>query len=236
MSTHSITAPGIITTTREPTTADGPETSSAAVGPGTRIPRWAVPAVALLAALGFAALIVAGWRYVITSNEATESQDWDQLVGLIDRAGSIVLFILGALFGIAIQARHTAETKVAVDKNRAEADKQHAAAQANAETATHNKEAARGQAELVEDTVRVLRDVREVVNGRRWDDSVFLHGPGVRLDGRKVVGRVRMLEEGDQHGVLEDAEASPIDPRIDALADEIDRAIEKANANRLRVI
>lgn len=236
MTTHSMTAPGVVTTTREPTTADGPETSAAAVGPGTRLPRWAVPVVAGLAAVGFAALIVAGWRYVITSSEASESQDWDQLVSLIDRAGSIVLFILGALFGIAVQARHTAETKVAVDKNRVEAEKQHAAALSNAETATHNKEAARGQAELVEETVRVLRDVREVINGRRWDDSVFLHGPGIRLDGRKVVGRVRWLEDGEGQGVLEDAEASPIDPRIDALTDEIDRAIERANTNRLRVV
>ena len=76
----------------------------------------------------------------------------------------------------------------------------------------------------------------EVINGRRWDDSVFLHGTGIRLDGRKVVGRVRWLEDGEQQGVLEDAEASPIDPRIDALTDEIDRAIEKASTNRLRVI
>ena len=88
----------------EPVERRDPETSDAP-GPWSRMQGWAVALPALVAMVGFALVVFFGWRLVIESTEQLEEEDWEHLLGLIDRVDKLALFVLGPVFGVAVEPR-----------------------------------------------------------------------------------------------------------------------------------
>lgn len=99
----------------------------------------AIAAVALTAVL---VVLAFGWVYIVQHNEAQERDDWEQLLGLIDRIQNIALFVLGALLGVSVTGAATKSAAVAADKNKKEAEKLHGVALQNMQAADNNKRVA----------------------------------------------------------------------------------------------
>lgn len=99
----------------------------------------AIAAVALTAVL---VVLAFGWVYIVQHNEAQERDDWEQLLGLIDRIQNIALFVLGALLGVSVTGAATKSAAVAADKNKKEAEKLHGVALQNMQAADNNKQVA----------------------------------------------------------------------------------------------
>ena len=112
------------TQVEEPAEVTEPEIEQIPTAVAGNLSPSAVAAVVIMTMVGFAATIVAGWWYVVKSAEGSEGEDWTQISGLIDKVDNLVLFLLGALFGIAVQQRQTAAARSAAERNAGEVRRQ----------------------------------------------------------------------------------------------------------------
>ncbi|MFD7072826.1 hypothetical protein ACFV9G_01340 [Nocardioides sp. NPDC059952] len=99
----------------------------------------AIAAVALIAVL---VVLTFGWMYIVQHSEAQEQEDWEQLLGIIDRVQNIALFVLGALLGVSVTGAAAKGAASAADQNKKEAEKQHDAAMQNMQAAENNMKVA----------------------------------------------------------------------------------------------
>lgn len=226
----------VVTEIEEPVPADEPETVEAG-GPWARLPAGVIAAIALLALAGFGTVIWWGWDFVVTRGERAERQDWEQLSGLIDRVDNLALFVLGAVFGVAVQARQTADAKVAATKNKAAAQEQHRKVKRNENAARKNERAARGQAKLVGRTAGILQEVTNVVDEITRDDATKV------VRGAKAMRAVREDDAGETRFRLDAAgpdtivagdETLDVDPRLAALRDDVDEVLREVRSKTLR--
>lgn len=220
----------------DPVPAEEPETVEPS-GPWTRMPAWVIAAIALLALAGFGTVIWWGWDFVVSTGERAERQDWEQLSGLIDRVDNLALFVLGAIFGVAVQARQTADAKSAATKNGAAAREQHRKAKHNESAAKKNRRVARGQARLVRRTADVLQEVAKTVDEVTRDDTTkFVRGARTLKATRETdAGETRFkLDEAGEDTIVTAEETLDVDPRLADLRDDVDRVLQEVRAKTLR--
>lgn len=216
----------------EPVEVEEPEVEAPSA-PWSKLPGWAIGAVTFLALAGFAWAISNGWDYIVSKDETAEKEDWEQLLGLIDRVDTLVLFVLGAVFGVAVQAGQTVNAKRVADKNKREATKQHSKAERNERAARKNQRAARDQAKLADEAIARVREARRVI------DDVGRDGRTLSLEGSdlrqfNIVSGERRRAALDAEGVgPADVEVGAIDPRLEVLARELDDFATRAEKRRL---
>lgn len=143
-------------------------------------PWWVSAGLALVAILGFIVVIIYGWGFVVRSNETVEREDFEQLLGLMDRVQTVVMFLLGAVFGVSVAAGGVAAASSAAQKNKSEAEKQNADAKENHQAATLNKkivEKARGDINFASG---IMKSVQELGESRAQDDTRFVEPGTVR--------------------------------------------------------
>jgi len=217
--------------TAEPRETEAPPTVDASSGTGVlgRLPTAVLTAIILVVLVGFTAAIIVNWRWVVSNNEMQEQGDTDQLNSLVNRVDTLVLFVLGALFGVAAQSTQTASARAAADKSSGEAKKQHETAQHNAEVAILNKEAAVLQSAEVERLAAPLQRFVDLTERRSDDNTLF------------VIDRGDLVTEGGPaaysimgpSGGGRPAAAQAVDPELTALTHTAERALREARENRL---
>lgn len=222
----------------EPVDVEDPETAEAG-SPWSKVSPWATVVVALLALAGFAASIIKGWDFVVSKDETAEKADWEQLLGLIDRVDTIVLFILGAVFGVAVQARQTAEAKGAAKKNKKEAERQHAKAKRNHGVAQTNRQVARkkdrlarGNERAARRATREMKEAARKVRALQSDPTRAFVRSEVRPDAPAAATRVRTLLSSARAEGIETLDVRDQEPELEGLAaaleasaDEIERGL-----------
>lgn len=101
-------------------------------------PWWAsaIAAAVVLVALGV--VFSESWTYIVSSDEEAENEDFEQLLGLLDRVQTVALFVLGAIFGASASVGAASGAASAAKKNAKEARKNHGKAKRNAKSAKKN--------------------------------------------------------------------------------------------------
>jgi hypothetical protein len=216
----------------EPEEVEEPETADAG-GPWSRMPGWVTGVIALASVGGFALVIWKGWEFIVSKDEVAEKADWEQLLGLIDRVDTLVLFILGAVFGVAVQARQTADAKVASDKNQNEARKQHQKAKKVRDQARRNRRAAVQKGELAREGLSRVKHVLDVVENVGRDPKIaFVTGTPAK-DDPHVARSIMTMMASAQPPAAAGLEVRDREPALDELASELRAFVAKAE-KRLR--
>jgi hypothetical protein len=105
-------------------------------------PWWVSALTALVVLVGLGVVIVFGWDYIISHDETQEDEDYEQLLGLIDRVQTVALFVLGAILGVTVTGAAARGAASAAKKNKIEAESQHGKAKQNQRAAEANKSVA----------------------------------------------------------------------------------------------
>lgn len=139
--------------------------------------------------------------YVVTHDDPTEQQDFDQLSRIADPLQSIATLMIGTIFGFSVQSGASALNKQRADKNKDEADDQYRRATENAKRASANARVAAVQAK----TGHALRDAMDEM--RQHISAVPVAAP----DSAAILtslGSTRGVEEA-----LANADTNLLDPR-----------------------
>jgi gas vesicle protein len=172
--------------------------------------RWPWWVSAVLAIVSLAVLIYfvyRGWSYVVHHGEAAEKEDYEQLLGLIDRIQTVAMFILGAILGVSVAGAGAASAVAAATKNKAEADKQTHVARHNQHAAEVNQQVAEFHRQVAESSRETARTV--VTRASELADSIQ------ELATRRQHDNSRWVSEQDLRSAIRDGDDYVVDPRGD---------------------
>lgn len=165
----------------QPTDLQDPQQPPAAAAttdpPTGKIPGWAAALFGLAAFSLLVLFLWRGWLFVVRSDEAREKEDYEQLLGLIDRVDTLATLVLGAVLGFGVGGATAAS---AATKNKAEAQRQRDLADTNAQVAAHNRDVGRSMRDDVLDAQRFADQVMAVAQRRAADGSRFVDDAAVR--------------------------------------------------------
>lgn len=105
-------------------------------------PWWASAVAAAVVLLALGITLYASWTYIISSDETAEKEDFEQLLGLLDRVETVALFVLGAILGASASVGAASGAASAATKNAKEAKKNHGRAKRNGKSAKQNAQVA----------------------------------------------------------------------------------------------
>lgn len=131
-------------------------------------PWWASAIAAVIVLLALGVTLHASWTFITTQDEVAEQEDFEQLLGIVDRVETVALFVLGAIFGASASVGAASGAASAAKKNAREATKNHQKAKRNGRSAKKNGDIAR----LAKSDALALADVLDSV-----DQTRFRSGP-----------------------------------------------------------
>ncbi|MBA2561176.1 MAG: hypothetical protein H0V07_15070 [Propionibacteriales bacterium] len=217
------------TAVQEPVDVDTEETEEPPGATAGNLPPAAVVVIVIATLAGFASTIGFGWFYIVNHGETSEGEDWTQISALIDKVDNLVLFLLGAIFGVAVQQRQTAAARAAAKKNQTEARKHHKTAVTNQQKAATNKKAALEQNGRANRAVRyVTAASRQVKDFERDPDIAFADvSRALHAQGDVARGTVHIVADGGDHYLLPRQSVSETAPRLEGLARQLEDAADE---------
>jgi hypothetical protein len=197
-----------------------------------RWPWWVSAVLAVVALAILVYFVYRGWSYVVHHDEDAESNDYEQLLSLIDRVQTVAMFVLGAILGVSIAGAGAATAVAAATKNKVEAEKQNEVARHNQEVAETNRQLAefhRRTADASEERVRsvvtrasdLAASIQELAERRQLDGSRWVSEQELRSairDGDDYVADPR----GD-YELAAGPTLAPADPALELLAAQASR-------------
>lgn len=221
------------TPVEEPAEVPEPEIEAAPGAVAGNLSPKAVASVVIITILGFAATIIAGWSYIVTAAEAAEGEDWTQISALIDKVDNLVLFLLGAIFGVAVQQRQTSAARNVAKNNADEAKRQHEKARTNRDRAAKNKKAAQEQNSRANVGVRNVRKTGQTIRAVERDASVaFARLDDVQWAEPAERGILRVTSLGT-HAIVPRQALLSTAPQLSDLADRLDQVADELETGRL---
>jgi len=220
----------------EPEPVEETQTEDVAASKWDKVPGWMTGLIALVAIISFVVVIRSAWQFIENSTEAVEGEDWDQILLLVQKVDDLAVFVLGALLGVAVQARQTAEAKGAARQNKRQADKQHQRAKENHRAARKNKDIAEVRGRHARSAGHVLRKLDLVEEVAQEDErSLFVvSGNRSRAEKQTVANGVQYLvaPQGSTE-LIELEDVKSIDPMIAAVAEEARQVLRKLERDGL---
>lgn len=168
-----------------------------------------VIAVLLLAVyIGFKWML---WTFVLGSAEDAEGDDFDQLKAIADEIETIVVLLVGAIFGVGATQGVAAGAAKAADENKKAAEDADAVAKANAEAATANL----ARAESFEaSTLQLATAITAYRDAKAADDSRYVEH-----------AQYAIHSDGGYH--LADDDLREYDADLDRLAEVAERIVRR---------
>ncbi len=221
----------------EPVEVGDDETEEPPAATAVGIPWGAVIIFTAIILAAYAWLMSQAWQYVIKTGEDAEKGDWDQLNSIIDKVDYLVLFVLGAVFGITAQSRQTSAARNAAKKNQKTARQHRETAAKNKHAAKRNKTTAIKQGKLVLEAATGVDHARKRVQDIQRNPNVSFATTPVVQRGRLVrenQGVFNLLQDTiPEHVVLEADHVTPTSPDLDDVTDDLDALAERLRAKAL---
>jgi hypothetical protein len=192
-----------------------PESSevSTTTAPISKWPWWGTLLIAVLLLVVLFTFQALLWGYVGSTEEKSEGEDFEQLNAIASNVQTVVMLLVGAIFGVgatqgvaAGSAKAAQENKEAADSAKATADRNAIAANTNLDRSKHFEAATKHLATAISDHKRHR----------------------TTADSRQVEDERDLLREGDSALEQPDsASALSHDPELDTMADDAEEILSR---------
>lgn len=182
----------------------------------------------------FGALWIA-WHWVTSTSQADERGDWTQLNSILGKVDYVVLFVLGAVFGISVQSGQTSAARSAAKSNKQSATRHRETSSKNEHAARRNKQTALKRGHALMDGADDVENLRDAITGVQADQNIkFSRTAGTPihfLDGPNGSTFNLTGDESPTHYMLKASDLVVRSPELDDLADRLRTTAQALRAN-----
>lgn len=189
------------------------------------MPWWGIAGLTLIIVALYLWTMSQAWDWIVTKTEDEERGDWAQLRSILDKIDYLVLFVLGAVFGISAQSRQTSAARDVAKKNKKSAQKQRQAAVTNGRRATRNKTKVNEKRRQLSATAEQIDAIKKRVTGVQRDPRLsFVSGDSLRrVHLTQSAGTYQLLQDhSPTHALVDQSDLSSRSPELDDLIHELD--------------